>query len=390
MIFIKLILISILTITFLISQESTPFVLDHADELIGKIINGETVRELKGNVSFHQGNLKVKCNYAIQYISKNELELEGNVRMQQDSLTLRSDKAVYFSNKKTANCRQNVELIEGATTIRSEYATYDVDKKIAKFSQRVTIISSKDDATITGDEADFNDKLNYMKIYPNAKLIQYIEGDGNAKDTLAIKSYLMESFNDGDLLIAKKNVLMARDKFSSSSGEIHFYKSEEIIYFYQKPILWYEENQITGDSIKIKLDNNKLQIVEVNRKAFAITPSDSNYINRLNQMTGQYLKISFVNDTIRNIIVDKNAISLYYIYENNIPNGVNIVTGDKLISTFKDGKIETINVKKGIEGTYLPEKILNREKTKGFLDGFKLHKNKPTIQTIINTKTFSN
>ena len=220
---IKIISISILTITFLLSQESTPFVLDNADELIGKIINGETVRELKGNVSFHQGNFKVKCNYAIQYISKNELELEGNVRMQQDSLTLRSDKAVYFNNKKTANCRQNVELIEGATTIRSEYATYDVDKKIAKFSQRVTIISSKDDATITGDEADFNDKLNYMKIYPNAKLVQYIKVDENAKDTLAIKSDLMESFNDGDLLIAKKNVLMARDKFSSSSGEIHLY-----------------------------------------------------------------------------------------------------------------------------------------------------------------------
>ncbi|MDA0987133.1 MAG: hypothetical protein O3A55_05995 [Bacteroidetes bacterium] len=371
------------------SQESAPFVLDHADELIGKTIKGETVRELKGNVSFHQGSLKVKCDNAIHYITRNELELFGNVNMFQDSINLKSEKAFYNTLTKSAKCEIKVELIKGLTTVYSEFANYDVDKKIGRFFPTVKIISKKDDAIITGNEAEFNDKLKSLKIFSNAKLVQLIPLD-NTIDTLAIKSSTMESINEGDLLIAKGNVLLARNKFASSSNEIYFDKINETIDYFNNPILWYEKNQISGDTIKIKLKNNKLQKMDIARRAFAITMSDSNYENRFNQMTGNLMKINFYNDTIKNIIVYRNGISLYYIYDENLPNGVNVVSGDEVISDFKNGIIDKINIKKGVEGIYTPEKILNRDISKGFLDGFKLNKNRPTINSIINDKSFSN
>ena len=70
----------------LIAQEKVE--LKNAEELTGKVIDGQNVREAKGNVEFIQGNVKVFCNSATQYIEANRIELRGNVRIYQDTLTL--------------------------------------------------------------------------------------------------------------------------------------------------------------------------------------------------------------------------------------------------------------------------------------------------------------
>ncbi|MCW8804844.1 MAG: hypothetical protein OQK56_00155, partial [Ignavibacteriaceae bacterium] len=61
------------------------------DSLVGKIVDGESVREVIGNVKLNQGNVTVTCNKAIQYIARNEAELIGNVIAKQDSLTLQTE-----------------------------------------------------------------------------------------------------------------------------------------------------------------------------------------------------------------------------------------------------------------------------------------------------------
>ena len=70
------------------------------DSLVGKVVNGESVREVVGNVRLNQGNVTITCNRAIQYIAQNEAELIGNVIAKQDSLTLQTEKGYYFGNLK--------------------------------------------------------------------------------------------------------------------------------------------------------------------------------------------------------------------------------------------------------------------------------------------------
>lgn len=77
------------------------------------------------------------------------------------------------------------------------------------------------------------------------------------------------------------------------------------------------------------------------------------------------------------IIVEYNATSLYYLYDKSKPNGVNSVSGDRVIMYFKDGKIERIAVISGVEGNYYPEKLVKNKLDSYNLAGFTYHKNRP-------------
>ena len=44
------------------------------DSLVGKMVNGESTREVYGNVNILQGNVKITCDKAIHFISRNEAE----------------------------------------------------------------------------------------------------------------------------------------------------------------------------------------------------------------------------------------------------------------------------------------------------------------------------
>ncbi|MCK7521691.1 MAG: hypothetical protein MZV64_30395 [Ignavibacteriales bacterium] len=62
-----------------------------------KFVDGESVREVIGNVRLSQGNVIVTCNMAIQYLARNEAELIGNVIANQDSLNTSKQKKVTTS-----------------------------------------------------------------------------------------------------------------------------------------------------------------------------------------------------------------------------------------------------------------------------------------------------
>ena len=71
------------------------------DNLIGKVVEGESIREVIGNVTLTQGKVVITCSKVIQYLSRNEAELIGNVVVKQDSLTIKTEQGHYFGNTKT-------------------------------------------------------------------------------------------------------------------------------------------------------------------------------------------------------------------------------------------------------------------------------------------------
>ncbi|MCG6959446.1 hypothetical protein LJE82_06080, partial [bacterium BMS3Abin03] len=83
---IKIIFLGLLFfVPVLTAQEKQEVIKVVGDSLRGKMINGESVREVFGNVVLTQGNVVVTCDEAIQYISKNNARLTGNVILKQDS-----------------------------------------------------------------------------------------------------------------------------------------------------------------------------------------------------------------------------------------------------------------------------------------------------------------
>lgn len=87
---VKLILIFVFLLSVLSVAQQSKLITVIGDSLVGRMVNGESTREVYGNVVLTQGKVKITCNKAIQYISRNEAELIGDVIATKDTLTIKT------------------------------------------------------------------------------------------------------------------------------------------------------------------------------------------------------------------------------------------------------------------------------------------------------------
>ena len=404
-------------LVFAFSQQTNVVVLQNADVFSGRQLpNGENVRELQGNVRFKQGNVRVWCDKAIQFLSRNEIELIGNVKIVRDTVTLTSKMGRYYGNQRKADGEGNVKLKTTNVTLYADFGTYYFDEKRAFFQRNVRIIDSTttiyseqltyyekerksiallnvkivnagNNATMYGNYLEHFDSTRYSKMTENPRLMQIDTTEKGEIDTLAVKSIVMESFDDSTKrLIAADSVAIVRGGLAARCGLVEYFTGEERIELYQKPVVWYNENQVTGDTIFLKLEKKRLKTATVRTRAFVLSQSDSVYPMRYNQLTGRMITLRFNDNKLQETFVERNAVSLYFLYNDTLPNGVNKTSGDYILMKFNEGKPSTIHVSKGIEGSYYPENLAEKDESRYNLDGFQLFTNRPTYATIFPLK----
>ncbi len=406
-------LFNLLLITPLLSQQAKLVELIHADSLVGRKYDSKLVRELIGNVKLKHENIFVWCDKAIQYVDENRIEAYGNLKVKQDTLLLIADQGIYLGDKKIAMCEGNVKLTDGRTTLEARYGNYDAQKKLAIFKSNVKLIDSttiitsdelfyyradkksiaignvaiknlENNITIYGGYFENYDSAKYSIIKTNPKLVQIDTSSDGKIDTLIVIGRFMEAFRDTNISMfsATDSVMIVRGDLSAVCGDVFYYDKKDLIILWRNPIIWYENSQISGDSIVVKLIDRKIDEVLIYGSAFAIDPADSGYPERFNQLKGKTMRIKFKENKIDEVFVEKNAVSLYYIFETDEtgirkPNGVNHVSGDSVWIKFKDGKMQRIKIVGGIEGVYYPEDLVEGKEPSFNLEGFNYVKRKP-------------
>jgi len=382
--------------------------------LIGRKYDSKVVRELIGNVQLKHENIYFWCERAIQYVDENRIEAYGNLKVRQDTLFLEADQGVYLGDKKIAICDGNVKLTDGRTTLEAEHGSYDTQKKLATFKTNVKLVDSttvitaeqlfyyrtekksiavgnvviknlENNITIYGGYFENYDSTKYSVIRNNPKLVQIDTTSDGKIDTLIVIGKFMEAFRDTNVSMfsATDSVVIVRGNLSAVCGDVFYYDKKEIIILWRKPVIWYGDSQVSGDSVVVKLKERKIDEVYVYGSAFVIEPADTSYPERFNQLKGKSMVIKFKDNKIDEVHVVKNAISLYYIFETSDKgdkkaNGVNYVSGDSVWIKFKDGKINRIKIIGGIEGTYYPEEMVEGKETSFNLEGFNYIKRKPS------------
>lgn len=377
-----------------------------ANTLEGKRIGNEEVQELIGNVHFVQisstgEEIKVWSDRALRYLQQNKVELFGNVRLLRDDVDLRAPEGMYYGDTRRSEMRKGVTLRRGAMRLTSESGQYFSDEKKAVFIGDVVVVDSttttrceqltyfeKDErsiavgrvqvsntenaVTIFGDSLQHFDKIRYTIVPKNPRLVQIDTTSDGTVDTLVVVSTLMEVFRDPtERFIATDSVLMVRTDLAARCGWATFYTKEDRIVLERQPVVWYGQNQVTGDTMIVTLEDRKLKSVLVRGRAMAISQSDSLHAHRFNQIVGRELIMMFENQKLKRIEALRNAMSLYYLFEDERPNGVNKTSGDRIRVDFEEGKVENITVMGGVEGQYFPENMIRWKEQQYNLEGFR-------------------
>jgi lipopolysaccharide export system protein LptA len=391
-----------------VSAQEQPVRLIHADSLIGYSAGGESFRNLVGHVTMQQGNAVMNCDRAVQNVSRDVVDLYGDVRIEDDTLTLQSQQARYYGKTHTASTDSAIYLNDRRRTLTADRGTYNTDNKVAQFFGHVFVRDSasqltsdqlvyyrieektladidvrikglENNVTVHGSHFEDYGKKNYSLMTGSPLLVQIDTGSDGKIDTLMITSTTMEAYRDSanERFIATDSVQVIRGPLSAHCGYGIYFSKDSMVVLQRQPIVWYEDNQLTGDSITVYIREKKINRVHVVGAAFALSQSDSVYVDRYNQLKGKQLTMYLTDRKVDHIIVEINATTLYYLYDKNKPNGVNRVSGDRVVMYFKDGKIERISVISGVEGDYYPEKLVKNKLESYNLEGFRYYGNRP-------------
>jgi len=417
------------------------------DSLIGKVENGISYREVIGNVVMTQGDVRVTCNRAIQNITNNNAELLGNVIATQDTITIVSEKGYYFGNDKyiysdtlvtledghvvlTADTgyyyfdlkksifNSDVQLVDSINILNSDRLTYynDIQKAIAvgsvtiaddestiycdslihlreanisKAFKNVRIVNHKQKLKIFGNELLDRGEEKYTRIVGKPLLVKIDSTESGTEDTLFIRAEMFEAVEDSvRKLIATDSVRIIRgDLFSVNNYSVLYRDENKLVTFRRKkdktsPILWYTNSQLIGDSISIYINNNKLDSIEI-RKNSIILSKNEKYEFRFDQISGENINLYFGDDGLEKTEVEGDVLSIYYLYEDEEPNGVMKSSSNKAKMIFEKNAVVEVSMYQSVESEYHPENLVTGNELDFTLPSFIIYKNKPEKKNLL-------
>ncbi|KAF0140993.1 MAG: OstA family protein [Stygiobacter sp.] len=418
------------------------------DSLVGKLVNGESIRELHGDVVMTQGAVRITCDKAIQYLARNEADLIGNVVVTQDSIVIKTIQGHYFGNTKIAYSNHGIDLTDGHVQLHSKNGNYYFDEKRSYFYDDVklkegvsnlaalrlnyfddedkavaggNVIVSDTASTILADSliyyrnskntfafnniriynstdriAIFGERLEdygqnkYTKIWENPLLVRIDTTSTGELDTLVISSKLMEAFDDSSQkLIATDDVKMFKRGFASKNSQTFFYRATDEIQTFKR-----EGDElppvIWSDETQLSGDSVYIftkdnHLTRINMNSNATIISEhKDKPFRYDQISGKAVKIFFSKDGIERTDVAGNVLSIYYVYDESEPNGLVKSSSESAKIYFADDEVQDVRLYGKPATEYHPENLLEGKEKEFTIPAFRLFPNKPTKESLLS------
>jgi hypothetical protein len=129
---------------------------------------------------------------------------------------------------------------------------------------------------------------------------------------------------------------------------------------YKDPLVWSNENQLSGDTIYLFTKNKKPDHLFVFENSFAISRTKENF---LNQIKGNRINGNFVNGNIDYMRAKGNAESVYYLQDSDSAYiGMNYARADAISMYFGKDGLKRVSWVNGVEGTTFPMNQIPEEK----------------------------
>ncbi len=154
-----------------------------------------------------------------------------------------------------------------------------------------------------------------------------------------------------------------------AKGDSLFYSLQDSVFrLFTSPVVWAQENQISGDTIYLYVKNKKPERLYVFENAMAISRVDSTQY--FNQVKGTTINAYFIDGKINFLRAKGNSENIYYgqdEFKKFI--GVNKSNADIIDILFDEGKAKRVTFQRNLDGTMYPMRQVNHEEIR--LRGFK-------------------
>lgn len=159
------------------------------------------------------------------------------------------------------------------------------------------------------------------------------------------------------------NVKIFSDSLQATGDSLFYSLKDSVFRLFKSPIVWAQENQITGDTIYLFLKEKKPERLFVFENAMAINRVDSSIY--FNQLKGTSINALFTDGKISSMRAKGNAANVYYATdEEKRFIGVNKSSSDVIDVFFDDSKPQKVVFLRNLEGKSYPMRQVDHDEIK--------------------------
>ena len=326
---------------------------------------------------------------SLQYNSKTKIIyfVTETTVINKDTSTFVYQGGQYNTQTKISDLKEGTGESEDYTIVGKEY-DFDGIRNVGKVRGNVVMTHKKENLIIYGQASDYFKSKGITKVYNNAFVAKVTEDN----DTLFMSADTLVSIDNEDpqkkRLLAYHNVKIYKNDMQGIADSIEYRPSDSTLYFYKKPILWTQGNQMTADSIRMLMEHNTISKIFMVANAFVI--SQDTLLN-YNQIKGRKMTAELANRKINRVFVQGNGESVYFILDekNHAFMGMNKIICSNITIRFKEGKVNNLSFYVQPDAQFIPPHELKEEDK--VLKGFNwIEDEKPEKKDVVKSTAADN
>jgi lipopolysaccharide export system protein LptA len=341
---------------------------------------------LKKNVVVKQGTLNLYTNDAVYYGFTQMAYASNSVNIIDRNTTLVAASGSYDAYEHVADFIGKVVVENDSAIIFADHVTYFRKDRTSFVDGNAHIFGKFTNAVIRADSIRYFSEKSYAIAKGIPVLFQIdTTNKKNAQteeiklDTMTISANKMEAFleKDKENYICTGTVEINKDSLIAKCKKAIYNKYLGEIYLIGSPIIWYAGTQTHADSVCLRFENNKIKQIRSFGNAITMMHNDSLHFDRIDQITGDTLFVDFENNKINGLYCNGQAKSLYFYSDEKGLIGADKTSTNKITISFTDGKAAKINWLGSSEKEFIDGNTLFAKEKDYYLSNFKWYDEKP-------------
>ena len=325
-----------------------------------------------------------------------EAIFSDSVKLVNEDYTIFADTLKYNTETKIADILGPSRIVSDSGYIYTDRGWYNTLTEESRLFDRSQVYSNDGMKVLIGDTIFYNRLSGDGEVFGNMYLEDkerktILRGNygyyneqteyGLATDSAFVVDYsqLDSLFLHGDTLImstdsifrnvkAFHNVRFWRSDIQGVSDSLHYSSRDSMIYMLGNPVVWNESNQILGYQINVYLNDSTVDKAHIIDYALAI--QDRGIKDQYNQLSGREMTAFFNNGELYNVLVEGNAMSLYYLVEDDgTVIGLNKTESPYLSMDIEEDKLQKLKLWPATTAvtTPLPQLLPEQKRLEGFV-----------------------
>lgn len=339
----------------------------------GQFLPATNDAEFRYNVKLVNDRTTITTEHLFYNTATKISSYEGETLIQSDSGQIISSRGVYDVGGEVGILLDRSRVYSGTRTLLGDSIYYDGQKQFGEAFGRMELADTAQKATLYGDYGYFDNPRNYAFATSRAYAMEYSQKDTLyvSADTLELISrpikdrVLLDSLRQDTTsqskpdtmqryLRAYRHVRVYRQDAQAVADSMSYISTDSLLGLFGKPILWNERRQLSGDTTLFYFRDKKLDYVDVLGSSLAVEHIDS--VDYYNQLSGAQLRAYLQDSTVREILLQGNVESIYYMKEEDSEDytGLNRMTSSTMHVLLDSGKVKKSLWTGPVEGKAYP------------------------------------